>query len=93
MDDIREKYDVKLQRLADRKAKEEQELAEDKAQLTGRVGEELLSGLDSVAGLFGLFGSRRRKSVSSLSKAATKRRITAQAQADIDESKCGDQAD
>ena len=87
VDEIRKKYDVKLQRLADRKAKEEQELAEDKAQLTGRVGEEILSGLDSVAGLFGLFGSRKRKSVSSLSKAATKRRITAQAQANIDESK------
>ena len=87
VDDIRKKYDVKLQRLADRKAKEEEELAEDKAQLSGRVGEEILSGLDSVAGLFGLFGSRKRKSVSSLSKAATKRRITAQAQADIDESK------
>jgi len=87
VDEIRKKYDLKLKRLADRKAKEEQELAEDKAQLTGRVGEEILSGLDSVAGLFGLFGTRRRKSVSSLSKAATKRRITAQAQADINESK------
>ncbi len=87
VDDIRKKYDVKLQRLADRKAKEEGQLSEDKAQLTGRVGEEILSGLDSVAGLFGLFGSRRRKSVSSLSKVATKRRITAQAQANIDESK------
>ena len=87
VDDIRRKYDVKLQRLADRKAKEEEELAEDKAQLSGRLGEEILSGLDGVAGMFGLFGTRKRKSVSSLSKAATKRRITAQAQADIDESK------
>lgn len=85
VDDIRKKYDVKLQRLADRKAKQEEDLADSKAQLTGRVGEEILSGLDSVAGLFGLFG--RRKSVSSLSKVATKRRITAKAQADIDKTK------
>jgi len=85
VDDIRKKYDVKLQRLADRKAKEEEDLTNSKAQLTGRVGEEILSGLDSVAGLFGLFG--RRKSVSSLSKVATKRRITAKAQADIDKTK------
>ena len=85
VDDIRKKYDVKLQRLADRKAKEEEDLSDSKAQLTGRVGEEILSGLDSVAGLFGLFG--RRKSVSSLSKVATKRRITAKAQANIDKTK------
>ena len=85
VDDIRKKYDVKLQRLADRKAKQEEDLVDSKAQLTGRVGEEILSGLDSVAGLFGLFG--RRKSVSSLSKVATKRRITAKAQADIDKTK------
>ena len=50
------------------------------------MGEEILSGLDSVAGMFGLFGTRKRKSVSSLSKAATKRRMTASAQADVDES-------
>lgn len=87
VDTVRSKYEVKLQRLADRKEKEELELAESKAQRTGRVGEEILSGLDSVAGMFGLFGSSKRKSLSSLSKAATKRRMTARAQADIDESK------
>jgi hypothetical protein len=87
VDKVRAKYEVKLKRLADRKEKEELELAENKAQRTGRVGEEILSGLDSVAGLFGLFGTSKRKSLSSLSKAATKRRMTAQAQADIDESK------
>ncbi len=50
------------------------------------MGEEIFSGLDSVAGMFGLFGTRRRKSLSGISKAATKRRMTATAQADIDES-------
>ncbi len=73
VDKVRAKYEVKLKRLADRKEKEELELAENKAQRTGRVGEEILSGLDSVAGLFGLFGTSKRKSLSSLSKAATKR--------------------
>lgn len=86
VDAIRDKYEVKLNRLADQKTKEEQELAEDRAQRTGRVGEEILSGLDSVAGMFGLFGTRKRKSLTGLSKAATKRRMTASAQADIDES-------
>lgn len=86
VDAIRDKYEAKLNRLAEQKSKEEQELAEDRAQLTGRVGEEILSGLDSVAGMFGLFGSRRRKSLTGLSKAATRRRMTATAQADIDES-------
>jgi hypothetical protein len=86
VDKIRDRYEAKINRLATQKSKEEQELAEDKAQLQGRVGEEILSGLDSVAGIFGLFGSRRRKSLTGLSKAASKRRITAQAQADIDES-------
>jgi hypothetical protein len=86
VDAIRARYETKLQRLADRKEKEEEELAKDKAQLQGRVGEEILSGLDSVAGMFGLFGSRRRKSLSGLSRAATKRRLTSQAKANIDES-------
>lgn len=89
VDEVRGKYEVKLQRLTERKEKEQEELAEDKAQLQGRVGEEILSGLDSVAGMFGLFGSRRRKSLSGLSRAATKRRMTAQAKADIEESEAG----
>jgi hypothetical protein len=86
VDDVRTKYETKLQRLTEQKAKEQQELAEDKAQLQGRVGEEILSGLDSVAGMFGLFGSRRRKSLGGLSRVASKRRMTASAQSDIDES-------
>jgi DNA gyrase/topoisomerase IV subunit A len=45
--------------------------------------EELVSGAETVAGLFGIFGRRKR----SLSSAATKRRMTARAKADIQESK------
>jgi hypothetical protein len=86
IDKIRDTYEVKLDRITAQKEKEEAELAEDRAQLQGRVAEEVFSGLDSVAGIFGLFGSRRRKNLGGLSKAATKRRMTATAQADIDES-------
>jgi hypothetical protein len=86
VDKIRDAYEVKLDRITAQKEKEAAELAEDRAQLQGRVAEEVFSGLDSVAGIFGLFGSRRRKSLSGVSKAATKRRMTATAQADIDES-------
>ena len=86
VDKIRDTYEAKLDRVITQKEREEAELAEDRAQLQGRVAEEVFSGLDSVAGLFGLFGSRRRKSLSGISKAATKRRMTATAQADIDQS-------
>ena len=86
VDKIRDEYETRLDGVTTKKEKEAAELAEDRAQLQGRVGEEIFSGLDSVAGLFGLFGTRRRKSLSGISKAATKRRMTATAQADIDES-------
>jgi hypothetical protein len=86
VDKIRDAYKAKLDRVITQKEKEEAELAEDRAQLQGRVAEEVFSGLDSVAGLFGLFGSRRRQSLSGVSRAATKRRMTAAAKADIDES-------
>ena len=65
--------------------REERELAEDKAQYQGRVGEEVLSGLSTVAGFLGVFG-RRSTSTRGLSSAASKRRITTAAQADIKES-------
>lgn len=86
VDDVRAKYETKLQRLSDQKAKEEQELASDKAQLQGRVSEEILTGLDTVAGMFGLFGTRRRNSLSGVSRVASKQRMQARARADVQES-------
>jgi hypothetical protein len=86
IDEIREKYETKIKRLMDQKAKEEDELAEDKSQLQGRVGEEILTGLDTVAGLFGLFGTRRRRSLSGVSRVASKQRLQARARADVEES-------
>jgi hypothetical protein len=82
---MRKKYDAQLERLEERMAKEEQELAQDKADYQGRIGEEVLSGLSSVVGALGLFG-RRSRSLTGLSSAASKRRMTSTAKADITES-------
>jgi hypothetical protein len=86
VDKLRDKYQVQLERLQDKVAREQQDLAENEGQLKGRIGEEVLSGLATVAGALGVFG-RRRTSLSGLTTAASKRRITAQAQANIAESK------
>ena len=59
--------------------REEAELAADKADLGTRTMEEVGSGLETV---LGLFGGRKR----SVSKNLTKRRMTANAKADVDES-------
>ena len=85
MDTLRDKYEPKVKRIEDRLVREERELAEDKANYQGRVGEEVLSGLSTVAGFLGVFG-RRSTSTRGLSSAASKRRITTAAQADIKES-------
>ena len=85
VDALRAKYEVKLQRLEERLTREETELEDDKAEYKGRMGEEVLSGLSSVVGALGIFG-RRSKSLSGLSRAATKRRMTSSAKADIAES-------
>lgn len=85
VDALRKKYEPKMRLMDDRLAREELELARDKAAYKGRIGEEVLSGLSSVAGALGIFGSKRR-SLSGLSSAASKRRITTTAKASIEES-------
>jgi len=85
VDKLSDKYDVKLKRLEDRLTKEERELAEDKAEFQGRIGEEVLSGLSTVVGALGIFG-RKSRSLSGLSTAARKRRMSSSAKADIAES-------
>jgi hypothetical protein len=77
---LRDKYERKLDRLEDRLEREERELEEDKIEYDARKQEELLSGVESVMGLF----SRRRSR--SLSTASRKRRMTRQAKADVEES-------
>jgi hypothetical protein len=75
------KYERELDRLEDRLKREERELKEDKVEHSARKEEELLSGVESVFGLF--TGSR---SSSRLSSASRKRRMTRQAKADVKES-------
>jgi len=85
VDKLNQKYDVQLQRLQDRLENAQQELEQSKAQQKGRAAEEVLSDLATAAGVLGgLFGGRRRvPSLRGLSTAATKRRMTSQASADI----------
>jgi hypothetical protein len=83
VDKLRDKYQKKLDRLEDRLSRQEQELAEDRAEYEGRKREELLSAGETVVGMLGIFG---RRSSRGLSSAATKRRMTSKARADIVES-------
>ena len=78
---LRDKYEKQLERLEERLKREERELEEDKIEHDARKQEELLSGVESV---FGLFGGRR--SSSRLSSASRRRRMTRQARADVEES-------
>jgi hypothetical protein len=80
-DKVKEKYERILDRLEDKLRREERELEEDKVEHSARKQEELLSGVESVFGLFS-----RRRSSRSLSAASRKRRMTRQAKADIEES-------
>ncbi len=86
IDKLRDKYQVQFDRLQDKLERERRELAESEGQLKGRIGEEVLSGLATVAGALGILG-RRSSSLRGLTSAATRRRITAQAQANVAESK------
>ena len=73
-------YDKKIDRVEDKLRREERELAEDEAEYKQRSSEEMLSHAETLFSLF----SRRRKSLSS---SMSKRRMTAKAKADIEESK------
>ncbi len=86
IDKLRDKYQVQFDRLQDKLERERRELAESEGQLKGRIGEEVLSGLATVAGALGVLG-RRSSSLRGLASAATRRRITAQAQANVAASK------
>ncbi len=80
---LRSKYERKLDRLDTRLAREERELSEDQDEYDARKREELLSAGESLASLLGI---GRRRSTTGLSRAATKRRLTTSAKADIEES-------
>ncbi len=91
---IREKRDAevdkmtgKVQRVLDRLDKklvrEHRELDEDKADYDSRKREELLSAGETLVGMLGIFGKRKR---TGLSAAARKRRMTSKAKENIQES-------
>ncbi len=80
---LRKTYQRRLDQLQTRLGREERELSEDQATYEARKREELLSAGETVVGMLGVFG---RRSTTGLSRAATKRRLTTQARADIEES-------
>ncbi|MBI4762555.1 MAG: helicase HerA domain-containing protein [Chloroflexota bacterium] len=73
--------DRQLKTLEDKLAREERELTEDQAELTNRKVEEAGTHLENLTGLFG-----GRRKASRLSSSLTKRRLTEQAKAEVQES-------
>ncbi|MGI6206863.1 MAG: hypothetical protein ACOYEW_01505, partial [Anaerolineae bacterium] len=80
VDKLRDKYESRLRTLAQRLERAERDLASERQEYEARKREEVVSGLETIVGVLGLFGRRR-----SLSSAATKRRLTSAAQADVQE--------
>jgi len=74
-------FDRKIKSLEDKLAREERELHEDEAELSHRKMEELGTHAENVLGMFS-----GRKSSRRLSSSLTKRRMTEQAKADVEES-------
>ncbi|MDH7487440.1 MAG: hypothetical protein QHJ81_14350 [Anaerolineae bacterium] len=81
VDRLSRQYEAKIRRLEERLRREERELAEDEAEYAARKRDELVSAGESVLGMF-----LGRRSSRAISMASTKRRLTAQAKADIEES-------
>ena len=76
---VKASFEKKLDSIKDKLAREERELAEDEAELAARKREETVRHAET---LFGLFTKRR----SSFSGSMTKRRMTAKAKEDVEES-------
>ena len=73
--------DRQLKTLEDKLAREERELREDESELSNRKLEEAGTHIENITGLFG-----GRRKASRLSSSLTKRRMTEQAKADVEES-------
>ena len=82
IDNEREKYMKKMKALQKKLTREQRELGEDESEHSARKMEEMATHFENVLGIFG--GSRSRRRISS---SMTKRRLTAQAKADIEESR------
>lgn len=79
--ELRRKYEKKIDALKAKLSREERELAEDQAEHSARKMEEMATHAENVLSLFG--GSRSRRRVSG---SLTKRRMSAKAKADVEES-------
>ncbi len=84
VDKLRRKVKRALDRLEKKLAREERELEEDRADHSARKREELLSAGETLIGMLGVFGGRKKRT--GLAAAARKRRMTANAKMDIAES-------
>ncbi len=73
-------FETKLRALQDKLDREQRELKQDQAELSSRKMEQLGTGLETVAGLFGL--GRKRSITSNI----TKGRMASQAKGDVEES-------
>lgn len=78
---IEDRYRTQRARLEEKLRREEQELEMDREELSARKQEELLSGAETLLGVF-----TRRRVTRGLSSASRKRRMTQQAKADVQES-------
>jgi hypothetical protein len=79
LDKVKDRFATKLKSAEEKLKKEERELVEDEAEYKSRKGEEFAKHAET---LLSFFGGRRR----SLSSSLSKRRMTSQARADIEES-------
>lgn len=79
LDRVRDRYEAKMKSIQDKLAREERELAQDQAEYNQRKQEEWMKHAETF---FGILGKRRR----SLSSSLSKRRMTATAKSDIEES-------
>ncbi|MGD8604261.1 MAG: DUF87 domain-containing protein [Anaerolineales bacterium] len=80
-DALKTKYEKKIDSIRKKLEREERELAEDQAELSSRKMEEMATHAENVLGLF--TGSRSTRRIST---SMTKRRMTAKAKADVEES-------
>jgi hypothetical protein len=84
VDKLRAKYEQKIQQVEQRIAREQADLARDKAAYSDRARRETMADLSSVASALGLFG--RRGGIGRLSSIGTRRRTSATAKASVKES-------
>jgi hypothetical protein len=82
VDALEEKYATRLDRLEDKLRKKERELTADEADHEARKREELIGAGETVLGLF-----MGRRSTRGISRAASKRRMTARAKLEIEETR------